>query len=186
MRAKSPIEERILALAEPVADDLGFNVVRVRMTGGSGKKTLQIMAERKSDGEMSADDCAILSRAMSAVLDVDDPFAGEWVLEVSSPGIDRPLTRSDDFERWKGFLARIELDRMVEGKKRFRGELAGVDADGVLLNTEDEPDNSVAIPFDWISEAKLLITDELIAESLKRRGGPEEDGGDAAQKENHE
>ncbi len=171
MRVKTPFEAQLLEIAEPVADDLGMEIVRVRVMGGSRRKTLQIMAER-ADGSMSADDCADLSRALSAVFDVEDPFAGEWMLEISSPGIDRPLTAPHHFERWAGFEVRLELDRMAEGRKRFKGELAGFEDDAVLLNIAGEDDVSAAVPFAWIVEAKLVLTDALIEESLKRRGAP--------------
>lgn len=180
LRTKTSFEARLLQIADPAARDLGFEVVRVRVMAGRDRKTLQIMAERE-DGSMSADDCAALSRALSAIFDVDDPFAGEWTLEISSPGIDRPLTMPQHFTRWEGFEARIELDRMVEGRKRFKGELAGVEGENILINLPGEDDVTAEIPFSWIAEAKLVLTDELIEESLRRRGPVDdpEDGDDA-------
>jgi ribosome maturation factor RimP len=161
----SMIEERIASLLNPVIETAGFEVVRIRVTG-SRKKTLQVMAERP-DGSMSAEDCAALSRAISPVLDEQDPLEGEYDLEVSSPGIDRPLTRLKDFERWEGFDAKIELTQAVEDQKRFRGEMAGVEDGDVLFDIEGEEETAV-IPFGLIKAAKLMMTDELIAESLRR------------------
>ncbi|MEE4208803.1 MAG: ribosome maturation factor RimP [Parvularcula sp.] len=161
----SMIEERIATLLTPVIETAGFEVVRIRMSG-SRKKTLQIMAERP-DGTMSAEDCAALSRAVSPVLEEEDPLEDQYDLEVSSPGIDRPLTRLKDFERWEGFDAKIELTQAVEDQKRFRGQLAGVEGDNVLFDIEGEEETAV-IPFALIYAAKLLMTDELINESLRR------------------
>jgi ribosome maturation factor RimP len=118
------------------------------------------MAER-ADGEMNVDDCAILSRAVSEVLDAADPVAGEYRLEVSSPGIDRPLTRLKDFETYEGYEARLELDRVAEGRKRFKGMLAGVEDDAVAIDLEGEEETAM-IPFAWITEAKLILTDQLM------------------------
>ncbi|MBB5517523.1 ribosome maturation factor RimP [Amphiplicatus metriothermophilus] len=158
-----PIEEKIAALIEPVVRDAGFELVRVRVSGKQAL-TLQVMAER-SDKTMSAEDCAALSRALSPVLDEADPIAGAYRLEVSSPGIDRPLTRLKDFEDWQGYEAKIELDRVVEGRRRFRGTLAGVEGENVMLDIEGEEETAL-IPFAWISAAKLVLTDALIRESL--------------------
>lgn len=164
----------MLALIDPIAAGLGFEIVRVRMRGAK-RKTLEIRAERSSDGAMDAGDCARLSRALSAQLDLVDPIAEAYDLEVSSPGIDRPLTRVKDFDRWRGFEARIELDRMVEGRKRFRGVLAGIEEDAVLIDLEGD-DQTAVIPFDWIADARLTLSDELISESLRRAAA----SGDAA------
>ncbi|MEL6363591.1 MAG: ribosome maturation factor RimP [Pseudomonadota bacterium] len=152
-------EDSLVSLIEPVAEGLGYELVRVRMTGSS-TRTLQVMGERP-DGTMSAKDCATLSRALSPVLDEVDPIPGAYVLEVSSPGVDRPLTRLKDFERWEGFEAKLELDRMVEGQKRFRGVLAGVEegAVGVDLDGEEE---TAFFPAEWIASAKLVLTDDLM------------------------
>lgn len=160
MKTKTHIDERILALVEPVAEDLGLNVVRIRVMSGK-RKTVQIMAERKSDGLMEVSNCESLSREVSALLEVEDPISDAYVLEVSSPGLDRPLTDLRDFETYSGYLARLELDRLVEGRKRFRGVLAGIDGENIEINLDHE-DDTAQIPFNWISEAKLLITDDLI------------------------
>ncbi|MBI1391313.1 MAG: ribosome maturation factor RimP [Alphaproteobacteria bacterium] len=160
------LNERLWELIEPTAGAEGFDLVRVRLSGAKAKaKTLQIMAERP-DKTMTAEDCARLSRAVSAVLDENDPIEGQYVLEVSSPGIDRPLTRLKDFEDWQGYRAKIELDRLVEGRKRFSGVLGGLDGDAVVLDMDGE-ESAVLIPCEWISDAKLVLTDELIAESFK-------------------
>ena len=160
MKTKTTMDERVLAIAEPVAKDLGFSIVRVRVMA-SKRSVVQIMAERISDGQMSVANCASLSRELSSVFEVEDPIDGAYVLEVSSAGLDRPLTEMVHFERYKGMLARVELDRLVEGRKRFRGILAGVDGDNIAIDLEKE-DETALIPFEWISEAKLLITDALI------------------------
>jgi len=138
------------------------------------RRTVQIMAERKSDGLMGIENCQSLSRELSAIMEVEDPLDDAYVLEVSSPGIDRPLTDIKDFTAYEGYLARLELDRMVEGRKRFRGVLAGVE-DGpngqksVDINLDGEKDATASIPFDWILEAKLLITDELVEEGQRKK-----------------
>jgi ribosome maturation factor RimP len=167
VKTKTPFEDKLLATIEPIAADLGFEVVRLRVVGGARRKRLQVMAERP-DGSMTIDDCAALSRAISAALDVADPFAGEWDLESSSPGIDRPLTALEHFERWAGHEAKIELDRLLEGRKRYSGALAGVQAANVLLDAHNG-EGPVPLPFAWIVDAKLVLTDALVAQSLKRR-----------------
>ena len=167
MRTKTATDERVLALIEPVASDMGFHVVRVRVMSGK-RSILQIMAERRVDGLMNVDDCALLSQALSSTLEVEDPIHDAYVLEVSSPGLDRPLTSLKDFESYAGYLARIELDRLVEGRKRFRGVLAGIDGDNIDIDLDNE-DVTAQIPFAWISEAKLLITDDLIESGQKKK-----------------
>jgi ribosome maturation factor RimP len=168
MKTKTHTDERILALAEPIAEDLGLHIVRIRVMAGK-RKTVQIMAERKSDGLMAVENCEALSRELSALMEVEDPISDAYILEVSSPGLDRPLTDLKDFETYEGYLARLELDRMVEGRKRFRGVLAGVDGTDVDINLDGETDSTASIPFDWIAEAKLLITDELIEAGQKAK-----------------
>ncbi|NNE58425.1 MAG: ribosome maturation factor RimP [Hellea sp.] len=161
MKTKTDMDARILAIADPVAADLGLRIVRVRVMGGK-RATVQIMAERISDGQMGVGNCADLSRALSSALEVEDPIHDAYVLEVSSPGLDRPLTAIEDYKEYAGHLARIELDRFVEGRKRFRGILAGYDGNNIEIDLDGEEERA-EIPFAWISEAKLLITDELIA-----------------------
>ncbi|MHA7871618.1 MAG: ribosome maturation factor RimP, partial [Hyphococcus sp.] len=148
----------------PVAEGAGFDLVRVRVTG-SKTKTLQVMAERP-DRTMTAEDCAALSRALSPALDAADPIDGHYILEVSSPGIDRPLVRPRDFEDWQGWPAKLELNRLVEGRKRFSGVVAGMDDGKVAFDIDGEEDTAL-FPLDWIANAKLILTDELIRESLK-------------------
>lgn len=162
MLAKAPLDRRIAALIAPTVEAMGFSLVRVRVMGGK-RITLQIMAERP-DGRMEVDDCADLSRALSALLDVEDPIDREYTLEVSSPGIDRPLTRLEDFDRWKGWTARLETDELIGGRKRFKGELTGIEGDSVLIEIEE---GEIALPFASLSDAKLVLTDELIEASLK-------------------
>jgi ribosome maturation factor RimP len=158
------LEKKIAALIEPAVISAGFELVRVKLIGGS-QNTLQVMAER-ADKTMSAGDCAKLSRVLSPLLDEADPISGAYALEVSSPGIDRPLTRPKDFEDWQGYEAKLELDRLVEGRKRFRGVLGGVEDGNVCLDLEDEEETAL-FPYDWIVSARLILTDELIRESLK-------------------
>ena len=174
----TPLEDRLAAIIEPAAEGAGFELVRLRVTG-SRTKTLQVMAERP-DGTMSAEDCAQLSRALSPVLEEADPIDDAYTLEVSSPGIDRPLTRLKDFERWEGFAAKLELSQPVEDQKRFKGELAGVEEGNVLFDIEGEEDTAV-IPFGLIDKAKLVLTDDLITESLRRAkaAGRAPDGAEA-------
>jgi len=160
----TPLDQRLEDLVRPVAEAAGYDLVRVRLTGGN-TKTLQVMAER-ADRTMSAEDCAALSRALSPVLDAANPVPGGYNLEVSSPGIDRPLVRPRDFEEWEGWAAKLELDRLVEGRKRFSGVLAGVEDGRVAFDIEGEKETAL-FPFEWIASAKLILTDELIKKSLK-------------------
>lgn len=166
MKTKTNMDERILAIAVPVAGDMGYGIVRIRVQGGN-RSVVQIMAERLSDGKMNVADCAQLSRALSSTFEVEDPIDGAYVLEVSSPGLDRPLTDLKHFEQYAGNLARLELDRFVEGRKRFRGILAGIDGDNVAIDLDKE-DETALIPFAWISEAKLLITDAIMDKGKKK------------------
>jgi ribosome maturation factor RimP len=149
----------------PAVEAEGFRLVRLRLMGGT-RKTLQVMAER-ADGTMNVEDCARLSRALSAFLEREDAIEGEYVLEVSSPGIDRPLTRLVDFARWAGHEARIELAAPdATGRKRFKGLLLGLDGNDVVIEADG---SRVAFPFGSIGEAKLVLTDRLIEEDLKAR-----------------
>jgi ribosome maturation factor RimP len=164
IRAVSVLAERIEKLVAPAIEAAGFELVRIRLTGNE-MTTLQIMAERP-DHSMSAGECARLSRILSPILEEADPIAGPYRLEVSSPGIDRPLVRLRDYVDWQGYEAKVELDRMIEGQKKFKGVLAGVDGDNICLDIEGEEETAL-IPFAWIAAAKLTLTDELIRESLK-------------------
>jgi ribosome maturation factor RimP len=166
--AKSAIDRRMAEILTPVIEGMGFEVVRIRLMGGMAK-TLQIMVQRP-DGGIEVDECGQISTAISAVLDVEDPLEDAYALEVSSPGIDRPLTRLKDFEAWEGYEARIETSEMIDGRRRFKGILAGVEGDEVLINLEEGAETlTVGLHFDWLSDAKLILTDDLIREMLKAR-----------------
>jgi len=176
--AKAAIDRRLAAVVQPTIEGLGYELVRLRLMGGK-RNTLQIMAERP-EGWIEVDDCARISRAVSAVLDVEDPIGGEYVLEVSSPGIDRPLTRMKDFERYEGYEVKIETAEAIDGRKRFKGVLAGVQDGEVLIEI---PEGVIGLDFDLIADAKLVLTDELIAESLagRKAQGFEDQGFDETQ-----
>lgn len=163
------VAARVATIIEPVIEGLGYRLVRVRVTGANGC-TVQIMAE-KADGSMLVDDCGAVSQAVSPVLDLDDPIGTAYYLEVSSPGIDRPLVRAGDFERWSGHDAKIETAAPVLGRKRFRGLLRGVADGAALIERQDAKpgeDTMFSVPLREIGEARLVLTDELIAESLRR------------------
>jgi ribosome maturation factor RimP len=168
VRGKTAEDRRLLELLDPVAEASGYEIVRLRMMGGQARRTLQIMAERAVDGEMVVEDCAILSRTLSEVLDAADPISGDYVLEVSSPGVDRPLTRLKDFEAYEGFEAKIELDRLAENRKRFKGVLAGVEDGDILIDLEGEEETTV-VPFGWIVDAKLTLTEDLMKKGAAER-----------------
>ncbi len=155
---------RVAALAEPVLAALGYRLVRVRISGFAGC-TVQIMAERP-DGSMAIEDCEAATRALSPVFDVADPIEGPYRLELSSPGIDRPLVRRSDFDRYAGHIANVEMNVAVDGRKRFRGELTGSESECVRLRCDGAAD--VLLPIDDIVEARLVLTDALISESLRR------------------
>jgi ribosome maturation factor RimP len=149
----------IEAMIAPSLQAMGYRVVRVAFTGGR-RATLQIMAERIDDAAMTVEDCAEVSHTVSALLDVADPIAAPYMLEVSSPGIDRPLVRREDYERFAGFEAKIELNEPREGRKRFRGRLMGVEGDAAKLLVGEE---AVLLPLAAVARAKLVLTDDLIA-----------------------
>lgn len=153
--------KHIADLIEPTVASLGFELIRVTY-GGGRKPTLQIMAERP-DGTMGVGDCATLSREVSVLLDVEDPLPTEYLLEVSSPGIDRPLTREKDFARWAGFDAKVELEEARDGRRRFRGKLIGVEGNMIVMDTGDNEPGKVSFAFSEVNKAKLLLTDELLA-----------------------
>ena len=162
--AKAAIDRRVQEIIEPVITDMGFELVRVRLMSGKST-TLQIMAQ-KPDGTIEVDDCGRISTAVSAVLDVEDPILDAYTLEVSSPGIDRPLTRLKDFDQWQGFEAKIETEELIDGRRRFKGELAGIEGDEVLIEIEE---GTIGLKFEWLSDAKLVLTDDLIREVLRSR-----------------
>ena len=168
MRGKTAEDLNLLELLDPVAEAAGYAIVRLRLMGGVHQRRLQIMAERPTDGDMNVEDCARLSRAISEVLDAADPIAGEYTLEVSSPGVDRPLTRLADFETYEGYEARLELDRLAEGRKRFKGVLAGVEDGQVAIDLEGEAETAL-IPFAWLTDAKLVLTDQLMKRGAQMR-----------------
>ena len=168
MRARTAEDAGLLEMLDPVAVAAGFEIVRLRLMAGKERRRLQIMAETP-DGDMTVEGCTVLSRAFSEVLDAADPISGEYTLEVSSPGIDRPLTRLKDFDTWEGFEARIELDRLADNRKRFKGELAGVEDGQVGINIEGEAETTLYIPFDWILEAKLVLDDKLMKHGADER-----------------
>lgn len=165
MSTQNPLEEKVIAAIQPAAADLGYRLVRVRVAG-LRRKRLQIMAERLSDGEMGIEDCEALSRAVSPILEAQDPIPGEYDLEVSSPGIDRPLVALADFTRFMGHEAKIELARPVNERRRFRGIITQVEGEEIVLQLADS-EIPARLAFSAISEARLVLTDVLIAESLK-------------------
>jgi ribosome maturation factor RimP len=167
LRGKTAEDLGLLELLGPVAEAAGYEIVRLRLMGGDHRRTLQIMAER-DDGTMLVEDCTALSRAVSEVLDAADPIHGDYTLEVSSPGIDRPLTRLQDFATYAGYEARVELDRLTENRKRFKGVLAGVEGEDVAIDLEGENETAL-IPFAWISDARLVITDQLLKRGAEAR-----------------
>jgi ribosome maturation factor RimP len=163
------VAARVAAVAGPVLQGMGYRLVRIRITGDAGC-TVQIMAERP-DGSMQIEDCEAISRALSPVLDIADPIDRAYRLEISSPGIDRPLVRRSDFERSRGHLVKIEMAVAQDGRKRFRGTLDGVEGDSVKLHRDDAPpdeDADVLLTMENIADAKLVLTDELIADAMRR------------------
>jgi len=186
---ESGIDARIALIVQPVLKAMDFRLVRVRLSGQNGL-TLQIMAER-NDGTMDVEGCEEVSRAVSPALDVDDPVDKAYHLEVSSPGIDRPLVRISDFSTWTGHLVKVDTSVLVAERKRFRGKIASADSEGVVID-RDQPGYgdamSVRVPYEAIAEARLILTDDLIRDALskdnrarkearKRRGEPEEENG---------
>lgn len=173
MNKMSGLNKQIWDLIAPTVETLGFDLVRVRVSGDAASRVLQIMAERP-DRTMSVEDCAEISNALSALLDVEDPITGEYALEVSSPGIARPLVRRKDFEDFAGHLVKVELETMLDGRKRFRGILDGVEGEHVMIAEESDQNNAGdpmvwGLPIDEISEARLVMTDALI-EQAKDQG----------------
>lgn len=160
------LQERLEGLIAPTIDSMGYDLVRVLLQGKQ-RLVLQIMAERKDRRAMTVDDCADISRALSAVLDVEDPIDAAYTLEVSSPGIDRPLTRRDDFARFAGFEAKVEMARPVADRKRFRGRLLGLDDDGRIRLSDEHGEQ--LLPFEDVQKAKLVLTDELIAATVSQQ-----------------
>ncbi|PFG61570.1 ribosome maturation factor RimP [Thioclava sp. ES.031] len=170
--AKTAIDRRLAEIVAPVIEGLGFELVRLRLQGGK-TATLQIMADRP-DGGIVVDDCAAISTAVSAALDVEDPIEDKYTLEVSSPGIDRPLTRFKDFDIWEGYEAKIETSEQIDGRKRFKGILRGTEGSEVLIELDENGEDVViGLQFDWLADAKLVLTDELIDEMLRQKKATE-------------
>jgi ribosome maturation factor RimP len=178
---------RVAVIAEPLLEQLGYRLVRVRVSGSEGC-TVQIMAERP-DGTLTIDDCEDISRALSPVMDVADPIEKAYRLEISSPGIDRPLVRKSDFDRYSGHLVRIEMDAPVGGRKRFRGTLTGTDGENAKLHRDDAKEGEeadVALPIGDMNEAKLVLTDELVTEALRREKAAKREARAAKREERRE
>lgn len=163
------LQSRLEALIGPSLDAMGYDLVRVQLQGNQ-RLTLQIMADRKDGAAMGVEDCVGISRSVSALLDVEDPISGAYTLEVSSPGVDRPLTRAKDFVQWAGFEAKLESAQPIEGRKRFRGRLVGLDETGESVRLVVET-GEVAIPLADVRGAKLVLTDELIRATIKDQEG---------------
>lgn len=186
--AKTPIDRRLAEIIAPVVQDLGYELVRVRLMGGK-HQTLQVMADRP-EGHIEVDDCAAISTAISATLDVEDPLEDAYTLEVSSPGIDRPLTRFKDFDVWEGYDVRIETTEAIDGRRRFRGVLAGIDGDEILVTLAEAGDRgspvTIGLQFDWLSDAKLVLTDDLVADMLRQRKAAGLQDGSAFNPDHHD
>ncbi|MFA6019052.1 MAG: ribosome maturation factor RimP [Rhodospirillales bacterium] len=161
-------EASIAALIEEPLKAMGYDLVRVQLSGAAGRATLQVMAERVDEVAMTIDDCTEISRALSPILDVSDPITGAYSLEVSSPGIDRPLVRPKDFERWSGFEAKLETKAPVSGRKRFKGLLLGLDGDEVKIR--DEAGVDFSLPISGLAKAKLVLNDALIKHAMQQQG----------------
>ncbi len=171
---------RVATVVEPVIEQLGYRLVRVRVSNAEGC-TVQIMAERP-DGTMSVEDCEAVSRALSPVLDVADPIDRAYRLEISSPGIDRPLVRKSDFERYTGHVAKIETSMPIQGRKRFRGVLVGTEGESARIRRDDAAEGEeteILIPIEDMSEAKLVLTDGLVTETLRREKSAKRDAREA-------
>lgn len=166
--ARTAIDQKLAGIVRPLIEGMGYELVRLRLMGGK-TPTLQIMAE-KPEGGIDVDDLAAINTALGAVLDVEDPISENYTLEVSSPGIDRPLTRLKDFDTWSGYIARIETSELIDGRKRFKGVLQGTEGDEVLIEIEDHGEPvTIGLTFDLLADAKLVLTDELISETLRQR-----------------
>ncbi len=162
--AKTAMDQRLAEIVRPGIEDLGYELIRLRLMSGK-TPILQIMADRPGGG-IEVDDCALISTDVSANLDVVDPIEEEYTLEVSSPGIDRPLTRLKDFDVWAGYEAKLETAELIDGRRRFKGTLAGTEGEEVLVEIEE---GTIGLRFDWLSDAKLVLTDELIRDVLRAR-----------------
>ena len=157
------MDKKLAELLNPILEDLGFEMVRVRLSNGN-PSTLQIMADRL-DGQIGVDELAEINTSVGTILDVEDPIPENYTLEISSPGIDRPLTRKKDFDSFQGFEAKVETTELIDGRRRFRGVLAGVNNDEVLINLEE---GTIGLKFTWLSDARLVLSDDLIKKILKK------------------
>ena len=157
------MDKKLAELLNPILEDLGFEMVRVRLSNGN-PSTLQIMADRL-DGQIGVDELAEINTSVGTILDVEDPIPENYTLEISSPGIDRPLTRIKDFDSFQGFEAKVETTEPIDGRRRFRGVLAGVNNDEVLINLEE---GTIGLKFTWLSDARLVLSDDLIKKMLKK------------------
>jgi len=162
--AKSAIDKRMASIVQPVIEDLGYELVRIRLMSGKAT-TLQIIAD-KPNGGIDVNDCSKISTEISAILYVEDPIEAEYALEVSSPGMDRPLTRLNDFQTWNGFEIKVETSELIDGQRRFKGLSRGIEDNDVLIEI---PQGTIGLDFEWLSDAKLVLTDELVAASQKGR-----------------
>jgi ribosome maturation factor RimP len=185
--AEPGLSARVAAIAEPVIEQLGYRLVRAKVSGADGC-TVQIMAERP-DGSMAVEDCETVSRALSPVFDVADPIERAYRLEVSSPGIDRPLVRKSDFDRYKGHLVKIEMEIPIDGRKRFRGVLAGTEGDAARIHRDDATEGEAAevlLPIEEMGDAKLVLTDELVTQALRREKAAKREARAAKRQERHQ
>lgn len=157
------MDKKLAELLNPILEDLGFEMVRVRLSNGN-PSILQIMADRL-DGQIGVDELAEINTSVGTILDIEDPIPENYTLEISSPGIDRPLTRKKDFDSFQGFEAKVETTELIDGRRRFRGVLAGVNNDEVLINLEE---GTIGLKFTWLSDARLVLSDDLIKKMLRK------------------
>jgi len=169
----TPLEQQIHETINPMIADMGYTLVQAKMTTENKRNVLQVMVENPKTHNIGVDECAKVSRALSAVLDVEDPISGAYSLEISSPGIDRPLTRLEDYENWKGFEAKIELDMPINGQKRYRGFIDGLnDQNEILLNSEQ---GELALPYNSVHKAKLVMSDALLERTKQMQNNLKEE-----------
>ena len=158
------MDRKLAELLNPILEDLGFEMVRIRLSSGD-PSTLQIMADHLN-GQIGVDDLANINTSIGTILDVEDPITENYTLEISSPGIDRPLTRKKDFDNYQGFEAKLETTELIDGRRRFKGILAGISNDEVLINLEE---GTVGLKFNWLSDARLVLSDDLIRQMLRKK-----------------
>ena len=158
------MDKKLAELLNPILEDLGFEMVRIRLSSGD-PSTLQIMADRLN-GQIGVDDLADINTSIGTILDVEDPIMENYTLEISSPGIDRPLTRKKDFDSYQGFEAKLETTELIDGRRRFKGILAGISKDEVLINLDE---GTVGLKFNWLSDARLVLSDDLIKQMLRKK-----------------